>query len=82
VRLGDQVFRAAVETGDFDLSRGEAPDADATITSDPMALAAVLWEGYSLADAERGGDVTVEGDRRAAARFLKLFPLPEPDQAA
>jgi DNA-binding HxlR family transcriptional regulator len=82
VRLGDQVFRAAVEKGDFGLSRGEAPDADATITSDPMALAAVLWQGYPLADAEQAGDLTVEGDRRAAARFLKLFPLPESDRAA
>jgi DNA-binding HxlR family transcriptional regulator len=82
VRLGDQVFRAAVEKGDFDLTRGEVPDAHATITSDPTALGAVLWQGYSLADAERAGDVTVEGDRRAAVRFLSLFPLPEPDQAA
>ena len=81
VRLGDQVFRAEVEDGAFNLARGEAPDADATITSDPMTLAGVLWEGYSLADAERAGDLAVEGDRRAAALFRKLFPLPEPDSA-
>jgi DNA-binding HxlR family transcriptional regulator len=81
VRLGDQVFRAEVKDGEFSLSRGEAPDAHATISSDPMTLAGVLWEGYSRADAERAGDLAVEGDRRAAARFLKLFPLPEPDSA-
>jgi DNA-binding HxlR family transcriptional regulator len=81
LRLGDQVFRAEVEDGEFNLSRGEAPDADATISSDPMALAGVLWERCSRADAERAGDLAVEGDRRAAARFLKLFPLPEPDSS-
>jgi DNA-binding HxlR family transcriptional regulator len=78
MRLGDQVFRADVEDGALQLSRGEAPDADATITSDPMTLAGVLWEGYPPADAERAGDLAVQGDRQAVARFLKLFPLPEP----
>jgi DNA-binding HxlR family transcriptional regulator len=82
LRLDDQVFRAEVEDGELELGRGEAPGADATISSDPMTLAAVLWEGRTLADAERAGDAVVEGDRRAAARLLGLFPLPEPDAAA
>jgi DNA-binding HxlR family transcriptional regulator len=81
LRLGAQVFRAEVQDGEFNLTRAEAPDAHATISSDPMTLAAVLWEGRPLADAERAGDAVVEGDRRAAARFLRLFPLPEPDAA-
>jgi DNA-binding HxlR family transcriptional regulator len=82
LRLGNQVFRAEVNDGEFNLTRGEAQDPDATITSDPMTLAGVLWQGYSPADAEREGDLAVEGDRRAAARFLALFPLPEVDSAA
>ncbi len=82
LRLGNQVFRAEVKDGEFKLSRGEAPDADATITSDTMTLAGVLWQGYGAADAERAGDLAVEGDRRAATRFLELFPLREPDSAA
>jgi DNA-binding HxlR family transcriptional regulator len=82
LRLGAQVFRAEVQDGEFNLTRAEAPDAHATISSDPMTLAAVLWEERPLADAERAGDAVVEGDRRAAARFLRLFPLPEPDAAA
>jgi DNA-binding HxlR family transcriptional regulator len=82
LRLGDQVFRAEVEDGDFTLSRGEAPDADATISSDPMTLAGVLWQGRSPADAQRARELAVEGDRRAAARFFELFPLPEPDSVA
>jgi DNA-binding HxlR family transcriptional regulator len=77
LRLGDQVFRARVAGGVFDLERGEAPHADATITADPMTLGGVMWERVGLAEAERAGAMTVEGDRRAATRFLKLFPLPE-----
>jgi hypothetical protein len=37
----------------------------------------VLWERVGLAEAESAGAMTVEGDRRAARRFLKLFPLTE-----
>jgi DNA-binding HxlR family transcriptional regulator len=79
LRLRDQVFRADVEGGELRLARAEAPEADATISVDPMTLAAVLWQGRKLSDAERAGELGVEGDRRAAARFLKLFPLPDPD---
>jgi DNA-binding HxlR family transcriptional regulator len=78
LRLGDQVFRARVAEGRLMLDRGEAPGADAVIAADPDTLMELLWQGRTLADAERAGDAAVEGNRRAAARFLKLFPLPEP----
>jgi DNA-binding HxlR family transcriptional regulator len=77
LRLGDQTFRARVADGQLELERGEAPEAEATIESDPDTLMELLWQGRTLADAERTGDATVEGDRRAAARFLRLFPLPQ-----
>jgi DNA-binding HxlR family transcriptional regulator len=76
LRLGGQAFRARVAEGELELERGEAPEADATIVSDPWPLGAMLWQGYALEDAERAGDASVEGDRRAVARFLQLFPLP------
>jgi DNA-binding HxlR family transcriptional regulator len=82
LRMGDQVFRARVGGGELELERGEAPEADATISSDPMTLGGMLWQGYALADAERAGVAAVEGDRRAARRFLRLFPLPEPAETA
>jgi DNA-binding HxlR family transcriptional regulator len=77
LRLGDQVFRARVAGGELELERGEAPDADAKIASDPWPLGGMLWQGYALEDAERAGEASVEGDRRAAKRFLGLFPLSE-----
>jgi DNA-binding HxlR family transcriptional regulator len=75
LRLGGQVFRARVADGELEIERGEAPEADATIVSDPWPLGGMLWQGYALADAEKAGDASVEGDRRAAVRFLELFPL-------
>ena len=76
LRLGGQVFRARVGGGELELERGEAPEADATLVSDPWSLGGMLWQGYAPEDAERAGDASLEGDRRAVARFLRLFPLP------
>jgi len=55
---------------------GEAPRPDAVIETDPATLAALIWMGLPLAQAERSGDVKVEGDRKLVKRFLGLFPLP------
>ncbi len=77
LRLDDQVFRAQVAAGDLELERGEATDAQATITADPMTLGGVMWQRVGLAEAERAGAMTIEGDRRAAKRFLGCFPLSE-----
>jgi DNA-binding HxlR family transcriptional regulator len=78
LRLGDQRFRARVEDGHLDLSRGGAERPDAILETDPETLSALLWQDRRLAEARRAGDVTVEGDARSAGRFLRLFPLPEP----
>ena len=41
----------------------------------PDVLAQRLRE---LDEVRRAGDLAIEGDRRAATRFLALFPLPTP----
>lgn len=76
LRLGENHFRARVADGRIAFARGAAEDPDATIATDPGALATVLWHGRELDRAERAGEVTIEGDRRAAKRFLSLFPAP------
>ena len=76
LRLGDQEFRAAHDGKTFELTRGADPDATAAIEAEPGPLAAVLWHGRDLAEAERAGDVAITGSRRAATRFLARFPLP------
>ncbi len=77
LRLDDHDFEVRIADGTVEAARGE-PDAPvATFVTDPMTFAGLLWQGADLAEAERGGIVRVEGDRRAARRFLRLFPLPE-----
>jgi DNA-binding HxlR family transcriptional regulator len=77
LRLGDQRFRIEVADRRLDVARGGAAAPDAIIETDPGTLATVLWHGRRLDEARRAGDVAIEGDRRAVARLLALFPLPE-----
>jgi hypothetical protein len=60
----------------IEIARAEQPDA--TIDTDPGTLFTVLWNGRSLADAQRAGDMKIEGDKAAVKRLVRLFPLPEP----
>jgi DNA-binding HxlR family transcriptional regulator len=76
LRLGEQSFALRVAEGRLDAVRGGADAPDATIEGAAGTLATVLWHGRTAADARRAGDLATAGDRRAVARFLKLFPLP------
>jgi hypothetical protein len=49
---------------------------DAELNGDPNALAQVIYGGRSLDEAVKKGSVGISGDRRVAARFVRLFPLP------
>jgi DNA-binding HxlR family transcriptional regulator len=78
LRLGDDRFGIEVADAEIQAARGDADQADATIDTDADTLAAVLWGGRPLADAQRSGKLTIEGDKAAAKRFFRLFPVPEP----
>jgi DNA-binding HxlR family transcriptional regulator len=78
VRFGEDGFRIEVADGEIAVAREGAERADATIDTDPDTLAAVLWGDRPLADAQRAGKLTIQGDEAAAKRFLQLFPMPEP----
>jgi DNA-binding HxlR family transcriptional regulator/putative sterol carrier protein len=78
LRLGEDVFVAVVGDGRFEIARGGAEKADATIETDAATLAALVYEGRELAEALRAGEVKTEGDEAAVERFVRLFPLPEP----
>ncbi|HZA90961.1 MAG TPA: winged helix-turn-helix transcriptional regulator [Solirubrobacterales bacterium] len=82
LRLGKDRFRARVADGRIEFARGSAEQPNATIETDPETLSAVLWQGRRLTEAERAGDVRIDGSRRAATRFLGLFALPEPAAGA
>jgi DNA-binding HxlR family transcriptional regulator len=82
LRLGEDRFRIDVADDQLDMARGDAHHADAIIETDADTIAAVLWGGRSLADAEGSGTLTTKGDEAAVERFVALFPLPEPVAAA
>jgi DNA-binding HxlR family transcriptional regulator len=76
LRLSEHRFRVRPADNALEASRGAADHPAATITAEPGVLQAVLWHGRPLRAALRSGEVTIDGDRRAGERFLKLFPLP------
>ena len=82
LRLGHDRFHVRVRDGRLQVARAGVERPDAVVEGDPAALAAVLWHGRSLADAERAGELRVEGSRTAARRFLRLFPPPVPAATA
>jgi DNA-binding HxlR family transcriptional regulator len=77
LRLDEQTFAARVAVGSLEVVRGGAQDADAMLAASPGTLAALLWHGTRIAEAERSNDAHVEGDRQRLERFLSLFPLPQ-----
>jgi DNA-binding HxlR family transcriptional regulator len=82
LRLSEDRFRIQVSDDAIDVARGSADQADATIDTDPGTLAAVLWNGRPLADAQRAGQLRIEGNQAAVERLVRLFPMPEPAAAA
>jgi DNA-binding HxlR family transcriptional regulator/putative sterol carrier protein len=81
LRLGEDRFRIEVADDEIAVARGSEERADATIDSDPDTLAALLWGDQSLADAQRSGRMTVQGDKAAVKRLMRLFPMPAPSPA-
>ena len=78
LRLGENAFSVRVAEREIDVDRGSVDDPDAVIETDATTLSALIWERRELTDAVRAGDVTIEGDKELAARFLELFPRPLP----
>ena len=78
LRLGEERFRVEVGDGEIELSRDPAGALDGTIETDPGTLAAVVSGQLRLDEAVRSGAIAIEGGKRDAARFLRLFPMPAP----
>jgi DNA-binding HxlR family transcriptional regulator len=76
LRLGEEPFALRVGERRLDASRGSPAEPVATIATEPGILQEVLWHGRRLREAVRAGELEIAGDRRAAERFLALFPLP------
>ena len=78
IRLGDDRFRAEIGDGRLDLTRGAAEHPDAVLDTDAGTLRSLVFGGRDLAGAIGDGALKVEGDERAAAHFVGIFPRPIP----
>lgn len=81
LRLGDDRFRVVIADGAIEAERGELPDPDAVVETDPRTLIDVLHGHRPLATALADGSMRLSGDKRTARRFTQLFPLPLPAAA-
>jgi DNA-binding HxlR family transcriptional regulator len=78
LQLGEQPFAAKVGRGELEIEAGVMKDPDATIgAADHMNLVDVVFNGRSLGEALEAGEIEIEGDRKAAERYVNLFPLPD-----
>jgi DNA-binding HxlR family transcriptional regulator len=78
LRLGEDRFRAEVADGRLDLARGGAERPDAVIQASAATLRSLVFGERHVASTLHSGDLKVEGDHQAVARFVDLFPRPTP----
>jgi DNA-binding HxlR family transcriptional regulator/putative sterol carrier protein len=78
LRIEGSRFTVTVAGGEIELARGAAGAPELAIEAEPAELADLITRQIPLDAALESGAVKIEGGRREAARFLRLFPLPEP----
>lgn len=78
LRIDDQVFRAEVAGGEFEVERGEARAPDVVVETDHATLLSLVRGVRGLGDALEARDIRIQGDEATLERFLGLFPLPAP----
>jgi DNA-binding HxlR family transcriptional regulator/putative sterol carrier protein len=82
LRLDGEPFRVTVAEGEIELARGKAAAPAVVIETDPPSLATLLTGEVSLDAALHTGAVKIDGGKREASRFLRLFPMPVPCAAS
>ena len=87
LRVDGQWFRLAVTGRSIDITAartarsagaGETKQPTVTFDTDAATLRAVAFGREPVAGAEREGRLAVHGDRDAAERFPRMFPVPAP----
>ena len=78
LRLGGRRFRVEVGGGALELGRGPAVEPAAAFEAEPAILAAVISGQLGLDEALQSGELKLEGSKKEARRFLRLFPMPAP----
>jgi DNA-binding HxlR family transcriptional regulator len=81
--VGDSRYRVDVHASELSLTRDELESPAVRIEVDEAGtLAAVLAGQLALDEALASGGLNIEGTKKAARRFLGLFPMPEPCPAS
>ena len=75
-RLGAEDFVATLSPDEIVIRRGDPVDAEVVFEGRPPDLAAVIYGGRPLGDAEADGTLAIVGDRTIALGYIGRFPLP------
>ena len=75
-RLGAETFVATLTLEAITIRRGDPAAADVTFEADQHAIAAVIYGGRPLAEAEADGSIRILGNHALAERYVTRFPLP------
>jgi DNA-binding HxlR family transcriptional regulator len=74
LRLGEERFSAEIDRGSFEIRRAAPKRADAIVATDPATLRALVFGDRKL----EGAPVTIDGDKRLARAFFRIFVRPPP----
>ena len=77
VRFGDDRFAVTASDGILTLERGDQPNADAVIDTDPGTWVALLTGRQRIAEAKRDGRLRISGDAKVFERLLQAVRVPE-----
>ena len=75
-RMAADMFVAVLTPQEINIRRADPIDADVVFDAGQHALAAVIYGGRPLADAEADGSVRIIGDHAVGADYVTRFPLP------
>ena len=75
-RMGFEIFVATLTPHAISIRRADPVEADVTFEADQHEIAAVIYGGRSLAEAEADGSIRLIGDRKIAEDYITRFPLP------
>jgi DNA-binding HxlR family transcriptional regulator len=76
LRIDGDWFGVTIADGSIDIAHGRSARPAVTLETDAATLRSLAFGRESIAAAELDGRLTVEGNRRLAERFTRMFPVP------
>jgi DNA-binding HxlR family transcriptional regulator len=82
LRMHEDTYVVHIADGSIRVRRGQAERPDALIAAEVSVVNGVIWNGRPIGEAMAAGELSISGDQERVERFVQLFPLPEPADAA